>query len=538
MKTYRQNPVVLLLATFGSTAATARTGAVAACAGSALEAGGGEAWRSAGRVSRALRRSQIYGVRKTEIAAFEDFVRRSYAGDEATRDALFQRFEYNLEVIDGHYHEVGREFRNPLDLDVGQVHGFDEIFGAYDPSAHLADDFFANKLAFTVLLNFPQTTLGQRLSQGAGWTRRQWAETRLAERFSSRVPAHVNQAVADAAAASDQYIAQYNIWMHHLVNNDGKRLFPPKLRLLSHWNLRDQIKADYSDATDGLARQRTIAKVMEHIVLQSIPAVVIDNPAVDWNPQANVVSMTKVNDSGRLLPLAAEPGNAPEPDQRYAMLLDNFKAMQRLDAYSPLAPTHIARSFEMDRQLPEARVQAMLELVLASGRCQGSLRSFASALGRELEPFDIWYERLPVTLQYTRRSSSHRRRKYPPQQPTTGHPEPVCASLASPMRAHVTCCPTIVVTRTWTAMHWLTDAAAKAHLRTRIGPTEWTTRDSTSPCMKWATTSSRRFTHRHRPYLAVRRTQHRVHRSACLRVPGLDLELLGGWTRRIRATTR
>jgi hypothetical protein len=33
--------------------------------------------------------------------------------------------------------------------------------------------------------------------------------------------------------------------MHHLVGDDGERLFPPGMRLLSHWNLRDEIKASY-----------------------------------------------------------------------------------------------------------------------------------------------------------------------------------------------------------------------------------------------------------------------------------------------------
>ena len=56
------------------------------------------------------------------------------------------------------------------------------------------------------------------------------------------------------------------------------RLFPPKMRLLSHWNLRDEIKADYTDGKNGLAKQRKIAQVMDRIVTQTIPQVVVDNP--------------------------------------------------------------------------------------------------------------------------------------------------------------------------------------------------------------------------------------------------------------------
>jgi hypothetical protein len=67
----------------------------------------------------------------------------------------------------------------------------------------------------------------------------------MASRFSRRVPAEVNQAIARANAEADQYIAEYNIWMHHVLDEQGRRLFPAGMRLLAHWNLRDQIRADY-----------------------------------------------------------------------------------------------------------------------------------------------------------------------------------------------------------------------------------------------------------------------------------------------------
>src|SRR5213079_470495 len=76
--------------------------------------------------------------------------------------------------------QVG-EFWRPED---GDAAAFEEMFGGYDPSAHIIDDFFQNKLAFVALLNFPLTTLDERLKEGPSWTRRQWAEVRLAQRFS------------------------------------------------------------------------------------------------------------------------------------------------------------------------------------------------------------------------------------------------------------------------------------------------------------------------------------------------------------------
>ena len=101
-----------------------------------------------------------------DAAAFEDFVRTNFAGDQATLDTMFNRLEHLLEQLGGHMHEINREFRQQMDLDLGPVLPFDEIIGGYDPSAHVVDDFFHNKLAFVVLLNFPLTTLDERLKDG------------------------------------------------------------------------------------------------------------------------------------------------------------------------------------------------------------------------------------------------------------------------------------------------------------------------------------------------------------------------------------
>jgi hypothetical protein len=328
-----------------------------------------------------------------DAAAFEQFVRTNFAGDQATLDTMLSRFQQNLEQLSGHMAEIGREFRQQSDLDVGPIHAFDELFGAYDPGAHVNDDFFKNKLAFVVLLNFPMTTLEQKLAEGEKWSRRQWAETRLAQRFSKRIPAEVNLFLAKAYSDTARYIAEYNIWMHHLVDEKGNRLFPPKLRLLSHWNLRDEIKADYSDAKNGLAKQRMIQQVMDRIVTQTIPAAVINNPNYDWNPFTNEVKPTTDKDSDETHPTQSTSGplNAPEPNTRYAKLLVAFEAARKVDPYSPTANTHIARSFEEGREIPEARIKAILDQLLSSPLVPHVAMLIESRLGRPLEPFDIWY---------------------------------------------------------------------------------------------------------------------------------------------------
>lgn len=433
------------------------------------EYGAGQASRVKGGLA------QVAGFWRQEDgdrAVFEQFVRANFAADQQTLDAMFTRFEYLLEQFDGNVNQIVLAMRRQTDLELGPILPFDRISAGYSPGSHFSQDWFANKLALTVLLNFPLTTLEQRLSEGDDWTRRQWAETRLAQRFSSRVPAEVNQAIAAADTRADQYIADYNIWMHHLLDDQGRRLFPAKMKLLSHWNLRDQIKADYSEA-DGLTRQRMIQRVMERIVDQTIPEVVIDNPTVDWDPYTNQVTAATVADSDRPVAAGAAPSNAPEPDTRYAVLLGQFHAMQQLDQYSPTAPTHIDRRFNEDREIPEVRVEAMLEQILSSPSFAQVGALVSARLGRPLEPFDIWYNGFKPRGTYTEAQlDAATRKRYPDAAAYEADMPRLLTGLGfSPAKARDFAAKIVVEPARGSGHAWgAAMRGAKSHLRTRVGP--------------------------------------------------------------------
>jgi hypothetical protein len=375
----------------------------------ALVAKYGEAQRA--RAHRGLQQvAQFWRAEDGDAAAFDEFAATNFAGDAGTLDALFNRMELVLESVDGHFTEIGRDINRQVDLDIGPIYPFDETLSAWSPAAHVDDDWFQNKLAFVVLLNFPLTTLEQRLTEGDTWSRRQWAEARLAQRFARRVPAEVSQAMGKARAAASQYVSTYNIWMHHLVDDKDQRLFPPKTRLLEHWNLRDEIKAEYSEGKSALPKQRMIQRVMERIVDQSIPNEVVDNPNVDWNPVTNAVKPAAVKDADNYTPTA----RIAQPSSRYAVILDDFRAARLVDQYSPTAPTLIARRFNEGREIPEARVRAMLEQVIASPLVPRVAKLIEKRLGRPLEPFDVWYNGFRANGTYTDAQLSEiTRKKYP-----------------------------------------------------------------------------------------------------------------------------
>lgn len=362
-------------------------------AASELVALHGEAQRP--RIERGLRQAaSLWRRADGDAAAFRAFARAQFLSDPASLDRLFHRLEEALEQLDGSALEVNRALSRHAALDLGPLQPVDPLLAAFDASAHLGDDLFDGKIAFAALLNFPLTTLEERLAAGEGWSRRQWAEVRLAGRFAKRLPAEVNQALARAAAASEQYVSRYNIYAHHLVAGSWEkpeRPFPEGLRLLSHWNLRDQLKAEYA-APGGLARQRLLARVMERIVAQEIPAAAVDDPAVDWNPESNEVRPAPPESiEGGARP-RAPVSPAREPDTRYAHILDFFRALRRADPFSPTTPTTIDRKFELEREMPEARVVALLTEILDSPLGAEVARLVEQRLGRPLEPFDVWYD--------------------------------------------------------------------------------------------------------------------------------------------------
>lgn len=315
---------------------------------------------------------------------FEKFCTDNFIADETLLEETFLRLQKNFELAYGYMTELGRDLTIPLQEDTGPILPVDYMFGEFSPSVHFQDDFFKTKIAFLVLLNFPATTLEERIEKGKEWTREEWAKVRLGQIFTKRVPSEANQKVAEAFNKADNYISSYNIYMHNLLTKKGERLFPEGKILLSHWNLRDELKAQYANK-DGLERQEIIQLVMEKIIRQEIPKAVINNPDLDWTPSANKVELapnakpdTKVE-------------NAAEPNTRYEIWQNIFKAEQEVDKYYPQLPTLMDRKFKEEREIPEAQFEELLKSILSSPLISQTAVIIEKRLGRKLKPFDIWY---------------------------------------------------------------------------------------------------------------------------------------------------
>ncbi len=312
---------------------------------------------------------------------FAVFCKKNYITSEAERELFFEKVSRNLESIYGHFNKITLDLKENIDLNNGATLDIDKDFNAYSVGAHLLDDLYVNKIAFSIALNFPYYTLEEKGKFDRSYSRKSWAMVRLGDVFDSRVPAELQQAATKAETDADIYISEYNIEMGMLRTESGKQIFPDKMSLLSHWNLRDEIKANYGNAESGKEKQEMIYKVMERIINQDIPGKVINNPQVQWAPFSN-----KVLKDGKEIVCPAEP------DQRYQQIINNFQAAKAIDAFSPEMNTFIARKFYSEMEIPQEETEAMFDGYLRSPQLAKIGAVIEKRLGRSLRPYDIWYD--------------------------------------------------------------------------------------------------------------------------------------------------
>jgi len=312
---------------------------------------------------------------------FSEFAKANYTSDPDKRKIIFNKISNYIESLYGNFNEITLDLRKTLDEKVGEIDEIDRMFGNYSVSAHIQDDFYANRIAFVIALNFPYFTLAEKEKLGPEWSRDEWAMARLGDICVSRVPAELKQALGSALGNGEMYIAEYNIYMGQLRTTDGRQIFPDDMVLLSHWNLRDELKADYADKENGPEKQEMIAKVMEHIVKQDIPEAVINSPDYEWEPFEN-----RVTQAGAVIEAA------DEPDTRYHLILNSFRAMKDIDAYNPEMNTAILRKLSWEMEISQEEIEELFNSYLSSPQLIKVASLIKEKLGRDLKPYDIWYD--------------------------------------------------------------------------------------------------------------------------------------------------
>ena len=320
---------------------------------------------------------------------FVELVTTHYAATAEEKQVLYDRLSHILEQCGQSADLLNNTLQEPTTLvGKGEPSTVDWIISGYSPMAHFTEDMFANKIAHICVLNFPHYTLEEKNQLGQEWTRQEWAYARMGEVFNTRIPGSIYAHSAQAMSEAENYIASYNIMMHCLRNEQGEQLWQEPMALLSHWNLRDELKSNYAVGDEAMRRegkekQEMIYQVMLRIIRQDIPACVVNNAEYLWKPYSNEVQevgsseVKEVRSSG---------------DERYQKILDIFHAMQQIDTYRPDAPSHVLRTFNEDLEIPKAEIEALFLQLIQSDEIKAVAQIIRERLGRELRPYDIWYD--------------------------------------------------------------------------------------------------------------------------------------------------
>jgi len=314
---------------------------------------------------------------------FYNFCMENFCKTPEEKEQLFYRLADNFETILGHNNRVTLELLRPTQVTGYKPLPIDDIFATYDVNAHFSDDMFANKIAFIIALNFPHLTLEEKENNGEKWSYTHWGYVRLGDYFYSRVPANLKQNISTALANADNYIANYNVPMWLIQDSQGRVHWSHGKKLISHWGLRDELKAAYAENERGLVKQHVIYGVMKAIINQTIPMEIMkENSDYQWRPVSNKTYLQNV----------VEIETTPEPNTRYQHLLNVFNAISATDKYYAGGSTYISRTFENDLEMTLPDVEKLFTTLLASPQVKQVAEIISKRLGRKLYPFDIWYD--------------------------------------------------------------------------------------------------------------------------------------------------
>lgn len=315
------------------------------------------------------------------VEDFQNFIQDNFYSEGPKLDTLFEKVQRNLEIIKGHFNKMMLDTKMPVALEWGEITDIDRMFDSYDPSSHLESDLYKNKIAFTILLNFPYYSLEEKRANEDKWSRKEWAYARLGDLFTSRVKSRLLQDFAKVNSEADAYIYEYYIHMGNIIDDEGNHPFPKEMKLITHWNLRDELKSQYANDKDGMKKQRLIYSIMQRIITQEIPEKFINSNDYDWNPVTN-----QLYKNNKIVEFESESNT------RYQKILNQFAVLKEIDDYSPSMSTYIQRKFTGEMEMSIDEVESLFVSFVSSPTVKKVAGLIKNRLGRDLQPFDIWYD--------------------------------------------------------------------------------------------------------------------------------------------------
>jgi hypothetical protein len=309
---------------------------------------------------------------------FKAFCTEHFIAEESDRSRLLGRYEIALGSIGGHLYEIRRHLRRWTDLRGDEMPQVDNLMAMFDPCPDLSDQFYKQKIAFIALLNFDRPDLATMLEQGDTWSNDKWAEVRAGWAFGPRIPAEINDRARKLKHDADMFVSEFHVPVGAMIDDEGKSWFEKNRKLIAHWLIREEIKAGYTEE-NGINKQRALSWVMGRHVDGTLPKSIMDSSCEGkWDPRKNTID--GIEQTELLGPI------------RYEQLLSQRSVANDYDAYYEEYPTAIARKFDLEREIPEETVEALMIQLLEAPVRKEVADLLSKQLGRPLEAFDIYLE--------------------------------------------------------------------------------------------------------------------------------------------------
>ena len=309
---------------------------------------------------------------------FKAFCTEHFIAEESDRSRLLGRYEIALGSIGGHLYEIRRHLRRWTDLRGDEMPQVDNLMAMFDPCPDLSDQFYKQKIAFIALLNFDRPDLATMLEQGDTWSNDKWAEVRAGWAFGPRIPAEINDRARKLKHDADMFVSEFHVPVGAMIDDEGKSWFEKNRKLIAHWLIREEIKAGYTEE-NGINKQRALSWVMGRHVDGTLPKSIMDSSCEGkWDPRKNTID--GIEQTELLGPI------------RYEQLLSQRSVANDYDAYYEEYPTAISRKFDLEREIPEETVEALMIQLLEAPVRKEVADLLSKQLGRPLEAFDIYLE--------------------------------------------------------------------------------------------------------------------------------------------------
>ena len=304
--------------------------------------------------------------------SFAEFCTAQYVRPGKARKQLLRRLDEVHESVHGALNAAVKVATAGLHIANLPLTAADHLIGAYSPTSHVEEDYRDAGIGALAQLNFGTD------DRTAPRTRHGWAERRMGEVGLEVVPAKLNAEYAAAEAAASTFISKYNLRVDNIDFGDPAARFPRGTSLVSHWGLRDYMMELYGQR-DALGKQRALLSLLRRVADGEIPREMLDSSDVIWDLPGK-----KLRSSGRTTPARS---HGP---LRWSVFRDVWKVHKKMDPHRRFGNL-IDNKFLGEREMTEENVVNLLTSILASPLAARAAKFLSDRLGRDLEPFDIYY---------------------------------------------------------------------------------------------------------------------------------------------------